>query len=235
MPHRDFLTYKQVLALKGNVRKGEKSQPIVYWNFSEKIDKETTEKVRIPFLKYYNVFNVEQCEGLNDHIEQLAQNPDSEPLGVCESIVNKYLTRDLILKLEHRGNRAYYNPSQDLVMMPAFSRFSSKEEYHSTLFHELIHSTGHASRLDRDLSKYHSFGSDEYSREELIAELGCAFLCGASGIIQHTLDNSSAYINGWLKVLREDPKILVQAGGKAQRAADHILNGIPLTDCLEKS
>lgn len=222
---RDFLTFRQVTSLNGHVKKGEKALPVIYWNFSEKTDKDSGEKIKIPFLKYYNVFNVEQCEGIDEHIEKLTDNPDKEPLKICTEVVEGYLSRESTLKLEHSENRAYYSPSKDLVMMPEFKRFNSKEEYHSTLFHELVHSTGHVSRLDRGISKSSPFGSADYSREELIAELGCAFLCGLSGIEPETLDNSTAYIQGWLRALRADAKILVQAGGKAQRAVDYIVKG----------
>jgi len=223
--HRDFLTFRQVTSLNGHVKKGEKALPVLYWNFSEKTDKDSGEKVKIPFLKYYNVFNVEQCKGIDEHLEKLTDNPDKEPLKACSDVVDGYLSRETTLKLEHSENRAYYSPSKDLVMMPEFKRFNSKEEYHSTLFHELVHSTGHVSRLDRGISKSSPFGSTDYSKEELIAELGCAFLCGLTGIEPQTLDNSTAYIQGWLKALRADAKILVQAGGKAQRAVDYILKG----------
>ena len=139
------------------------------------------------------------------------------------------MSRETALKLEHAENRAYYSPVKDVVNMPAFSRFASKEDYHATLFHELTHSTGHESRLDRGLSKPGSFGSEEYSKEELIAELGAAFLCGVTGIEPKTIDGAASYIEGWLKVLRADSKILVQAGGRAQAAVDFILNGRPQT------
>lgn len=118
-----------------------------------------------------------------------------------------------------------YSPSLDYVQLPATHTFNSSEEYYSTCFHELTHATGHASRLGRkSILELSYFGSHEYSKEELVAEMGAAFLCGYSGIEQRTIENSAAYIEGWLKVLKGDKTLLVHAGAFAQKAVDYILN-----------
>lgn len=125
-------------------------------------------------------------------------------------------------EIEHNEPRAYYRPSDDKINMPKPEAFVSEQEYYSTLFHEMTHATGHASRLNR-LSETAGFGSKDYSKEELVAEMGAAMLCGIAGIENKTIDNSASYINSWLKVLRSDKKLLVSAGGQAQKAADLIL------------
>lgn len=178
---RDWITFRQARELGGSVRKGEKACPVVFWNWTEKEDKETGKKTRVPFLKYYNVFNVEQCEGLEKEIENLAVNRDSEPAQDCAELVSDFLARDGKLKIEHQGARPCYCPGTDQIRMPEFSHFTSREAYHGTLFHELVHSTGAESRLGRfSNTEPQGFGSEEYSKEELIAEMGAAFLCSAS-------------------------------------------------------
>ena len=220
---RDWVTFRQAQELGGSVRKGEKSCPVVFWNWIEKKDKESGKKEKYPCLKYYNVFNVEQCEGIEKEIENLAVNRDSEPVEDCALLVSNYLERDGQLKIEHFGNKPCYIPSKDLVQMPRFEQFKDKESYHAVLFHELVHASGAKTRLDRFSSgEMQSFGSREYSKEELIAEMGAAFLCGLTGIETATIDNQAAYLQGWISVLRGDSKLLVQAGGKAQKAVDLI-------------
>lgn len=220
---RDWVTFKQARALGGSVKKGEKACPVVFWNWIEKADKESGKKEKYPCLKYYNVFNVEQCEGIEKEAVNLDINPDKERVAECEKVVSDFLARDGKLKIQHGGARACYSPSDDLIQMPEFSHFTSKEAYHSTLFHEMTHATGAKERLDRFSGDgMQSFGSREYSKEELIAEMGAAFLCGLTGIETATIENQAAYLQGWITVLRGDSKLLVQAGGKAQKAVDLI-------------
>jgi antirestriction protein ArdC len=126
--------------------------------------------------------------------------------------------------IEHNEPRAYYQPPEDRVNMPKSNLFQSNEEYYSTLFHELAHSTGHKSRLDRDeISKVNLFGSHDYSKEELVAEMGSAFLCGHCSIEPSVIENQAAYIQNWLRKLHSNKKWLVYAAAKAQKAADFIL------------
>ena len=221
--HREWITFRQARELGGFVKKGEKAAPVVFWNWTEKEDKETGKKTKIPFLKYYNVFNVEQCEDIEKRIESLAVNADAEPVQDCAALVSDYLVRDGKLKIENAGARPCYLPAQDLIRMPRFEHFRSKEAYHSTLFHELVHSTGAESRLGRFTGQeLQGFGSESYSKEELVAEMGAAFLCGLTGIEPATIENSAAYLQGWIKVLQGDVKLVVQAGAKAQKAVDLI-------------
>ena len=174
-------------------------------------------------LRYYHVFNAAQCEGID------AKVPVTE---VIEHEFNPIRAAELIAEgmpkpptITHDKSRAYYNPALDLVNVPRAQLFRSDQEYYSTLFHELVHATGHDSRLKRhDKKESVAFGSETYSKEELVAEMGCAFLCGASGIVDMTIKNSAAYISSWLKRLKDDVTLVVTAAGQAQKASDYILN-----------
>lgn len=218
-----WLTFKQGKRLGGHIRRGEKATPIVFWKWIERETEEVDEAGKrvltsAPMLRYYYVFNLEQCEGIE--IPEFKTH-QTEPIPRSESIVASMPNCPVV---EHKESRAFYRPLTDTVNMPALDHFSIGEEYYSTLFHELTHATGHSSRLDRqDMDKQRLFGSLDYSQEELVAEMGAAFLCGNSGIVNRTIDNSTAYIQGWLKRLRNDKRLLVFAGGQAQKAADYIL------------
>ena len=173
------------------------------------------------------VFNVDQCEDVDAPAIELPEN-EFRPIDRCVSVVEEMPKRP---EIRHGESRAYYRPSADLVNMPVPESFESAEGYYSTLFHELTHSTGHRSRLNREeIRESHGFGSTCYSREELVAEFGAAFLDGYCGIESATIENSAAYISGWLGRLRKDPKLIVQAASKAQRAADFILGRERETD-----
>ena len=223
-----WLTYKQAESLGGNVRQGEKSTLVVFWKWLEKeqTDPETGQKrtENIPMLKYYRVFNADQCENITIPNVPIEDNEplDFEPIAACENIVDHMPHRP---EITHSGQaQAYYRPSADLVHMPEKEKFMGVEEYYSTLFHELTHSTAHESRLDRkDSEKLAAFGSADYSKEELVAEMGAAFLCGYVDIENKTIDNSAAYIQGWLKRLRNDKRLVVHAAAQAQKAVDCIL------------
>jgi antirestriction protein ArdC len=225
-----WMTFKQAGEMGGKVRTGEKGFPVVFWKFIEKEDKATGEKDRIPFLKYYTVFNIAQIEGLKieaapaevDGETEEAEGVDFEALARAERIVSEMPNLPAVLK---GNNRAAYSPSRDVIMMPEAKQFESYEEYYSTLFHEMVHATGHKSRLDReDITKSTGFGSHSYSKEELVAEFGAAYLCAEAEISNEVIDNQAAYIGSWLKRIKDDNKLLIQAAGRAQKAADYIRN-----------
>lgn len=220
-----WVTYKQAQSLGGNVRKGEKGTPVVFWKWIEKEDKETGEKKRIPFLRYTTAFNAEQCEGLETRLEKKqidkGQEDEFSPIERCEEITEGYENGP---DLRHGGSRAFYRPSTDEVALPEPETFDNAEHYYATLFHEFAHSTGHESRLDRKgISEAHAFGSEDYSKEELVAEMAAAMLCGVAGIEAETQETSAAYLAAWIKRLKADPKLAVHAGAAAQKAADRIL------------
>ena len=201
-------------------RKGEHGNLITFWK-PLKVDDKDGESKTIPLLKVYRVFNAAQCKGLS--LGAIAPTPTVEPISAAQAIVDGMSNPPSI---DHDGgNRAYYVPTMDSIHMPAINTFHGAGEYHATLFHELSHSTGHKSRLDRDsLETPAPFGSEIYSREELVAEFGAAFLCAQSGI-NNTLGNSASYINGWSKALRADKRLVIQAASQGQRAADCVTGG----------
>jgi antirestriction protein ArdC len=214
-----FVTYKQAAAKGGQVRKGEKSTPVIYFKMLDKGTDDKGRKKLIPLLRYYNVFNVTQCDGIEAPVEHT--DTPFEPIEECERIVNGWAGKPPIM---HGGGRACYSPSEDLISMPMRESFGKVEEYYSTLFHEMVHSTGHKDRLAREgITNPIKFASHNYSFEELVAECGAAFLCGHAGIVDHTIDNSAAYIANWVSKLKSEPKWIVDAAGKAAKASDLIL------------
>jgi antirestriction protein ArdC len=224
-----FLSFNQLKKLDGSVRKGEKGNLVVFCKWTEVKDEsgapviegESGEAKRIPILRHYYVFNVAQCEGIAPkYIPELPKR-EFQPIRQAEQIVSGMPQRP---QITYKGDRAYYSPGADIVNLPVPGSFSSDEEIYSTLFHELVHSTGHQSRLDRGgVSNHVSFGSEQYSREELIAEMGAAFLCAEAGIENKIIDNSASYIANWLAKLRNDKRMVAIAAGAAQKACDFIL------------
>lgn len=212
-----FLTYRQAEELGAHVRKGEKACPVVFWKRLEMEDKETHEIEQVPLLRIYSVFNVAQVEGLKD-----------ATAGEVQAVLPKSaeIVANMPQRPEIKGGfaKAFYSPTGDFIGMPDRERFASEEEFYGVLFHEMTHATGASHRLNRPgITGANSFGSEVYSKEELVAELGSAYLCGVAGIAERTLDNSAAYIQNWLEALENDHKLIVQAAAQAQRAADFIL------------
>ena len=214
-----WLTFKQVQSFDARVKKGEKSFPVVFWKILE--DEENGEMKKIPFLRYHSVFNVAQCEGITLPAPPEA-NGEFHPIEKCEGVVAKMPRRPAI---EHGGGRACYSPPSDTVSIPEPKLFETPQAFYGTLFHELTHSTGHVSRLNRkEIADPSNFGSNPYSREELVAEMGAAFLSGHCEIENTTLDQSASYIQHWLERLKEDRKLIVHAAAQAQKACDFILD-----------
>lgn len=223
-----WLTFNQCKKLGGTVRKGEKSSLVVFWkpHYAKTIDKKDPEtddiikeEVTIPVLRYYRVFNADQCEGIETPKEDIPLE-DFNPLEAAESIVCSMPNPP---KLQHGMARAFYAPSEDRINLPQKESFYSEEEYYSTAFHEFAHSTGHKSRLNRFDSK--TFQGNGYSEEELVAEMTAAFLIAESSIeTPQTLQNSVSYLDHWRKNISDNPRLIVSTSGKAQRAANYILN-----------
>ena len=218
-----WVTFKGAQQLGGHIHRGEKATPIVFWKqFTIQAEDENGDAVHkvIPMLRYYSVFNVGQCDGLD-----LApiETPESfDPIQAAEAVIANMPDRPA---MDHDGaDRAYYRPSEDRIHLPLRTAFDGAGEYYSTVFHELGHSTGHKSRLNRHGMEtgIAPFGSATYSKEELAAEFAAAFLCNESGIT-NTVDNSAAYIQGWAKAINKDRRLVVQAASQGQKAADYIL------------
>jgi antirestriction protein ArdC len=217
-----YMTFDQVRSLNGNVKKGEKSTMVVFWKILESEEKPGEIK-KTPFLRYYNVFNLTQTEGIDESKIPPAESHDHDfnPIQAAESIVTNWSDRP---KIEWGEDAAYYTPYLDTVCMPNQRTFFHDEQCYSTLFHELVHSTGHGNRTGRhDKIKDHKFGSQDYSQEELVAEMGAAYLCGITNIDQQTFENNAAYIKSWIRTFKDDPKVLVLAAAQAQKAVDYIL------------
>ena len=217
-----WLTYKQATELGGNVRRGEHGAKVVFWKFdkyeAEDADGQMVEKTSA-ILRYYTVFNLEQCDGIAAPDASRVVNPITE----CERIVRGTPNAPRF----EQDCRAWYRPSTDTVGMPARNTFDSAESYYSTLFHELTHSTGHPKRIGREgIEKLNTFGSESYSKEELVAEMGAALLAGMAGIERSTLANSAAYLKPWIDVLKADSRMVVFAASQAQKAADYVLGRI---------
>ena len=230
---RYWLTFKQARELGGLIKAGERASLVVFYKkLSEK--KEDQEQFEAGgrdyfILRYYRVFNVEQVEGishkrLQEEKESIENLAEFNSIETCENFWAGYSDRP---RLEHEQQRAFYRPAQDLINMPIKTSFDSEREYYCTLFHEMIHSTGHFARLNRKgIAELSSFGGHEYSKEELIAEMGAAMLCAEAGIENSTIENSAAYISNWLTALKQKSnfRLVVDAASAAQKAIDLILN-----------
>lgn len=225
----EYLTFKQVNALGGKVKKGAEGHIVVFFKVyrSEEYvkgqDGKMEKKVKtIPVLRYYKVFHIEDCEGIKSKMGKPKVIPS--PVKEAEKVLNAYYKREEVTFNPQLSNRAYYSPSEDKVVVPSLEQYDCSEEYYSTAFHETVHSTGHPSRLNRELGNL--FGSEKYSMEELIAELGSAFLlnhCQLDG--DKVTKNNAAYIQGWAAKLQSDKKLIVKAASRAERAVKYILTG----------
>lgn len=234
----EWLTYKQIQKEGGKVKAGEKSSFVVFWDFvnvtkTEEEEDENGNKIevkkivkRYPILKGYNVFHIDQCEGIKPKFDNKAKTYEHTPVEMAEQVITEYVEREGLELQIKDTNRACYSPFFDRVEIPMRKQFKEGAEYYSTLFHELTHSTGHAKRLNRaEVVNVNFFGSEDYSKEELVAEMGAAFLCQAMQIeCEKAFKNSASYIAGWLRALKNDKKLVIMAAAKAEKAAEYIMN-----------
>lgn len=227
----EWLTFNQIKALGGHVKKGEKARPVIFFKWIEKEtdrEDENGNKIvdKIPCLQRYFVFKVTQCE----NIEQKYNEDDGETYDfienrTAEEVANEYLTREKIELKTDDKNRAFYHTIKDYINMPDKKQFKTTEEYYSTLFHEITHSTGNEKRLNRLKEEILSDDQQNYSLEELTAEIGSASILATLKLDnKKTLRNSTAYIQNWLKVLRNDKKMIVFASARAEKAIKYIFN-----------
>ena len=218
-----FLTFKQVNDLGGSVKKGEKSHEVIFWKWLEKENKETKEKEKVPILRYYKVFNIDQCTDIpKEKLPPPVVERKNNPLETCEKIITEMPKRP---DIRHNEQRAYYHKLEDYVNMPKMETFKSSEDYYGVLFHETVHSTGNSERLNRkELVNSNSNRTDNYAIEELTAEMGASYLKSFAGIPIEKLENNAAYIQGWLERLKNDKRFIVHASAQAQKATAYILN-----------
>jgi antirestriction protein ArdC len=221
-----WLTFKQVKELSGWVKKGSTSTMVVFWkpvvlrpeNISEDTDSDT-----YFLLRYYNVFNLEQVELPDEILNKRECNPTNSKILNAENIISGYPTPPAIVTNSTIPNPRYL-PRIDRIEIQPIGNFHSSDNYYASLYHELIHSTGSANRLNRKgIVDTIKFGTEQYGKEELIAEVGASFLCSMSGI-ENTIDNQSSYIQNWLQVLQNDKRLILIAASQAQKAVDWILN-----------
>ena len=217
-----WMTFRQATELDAHVRKGEKGSLVVYANAITRTehDENTGEDIEreIPYLKGYTVFNVEQIDGLPDHYYAKAA-PRLDPVARVHRAENFFAASKATIG--HGGNRAYYSQELDYVQMPTFECFCDPESYYSTLAHELTHWTKHPLRLARDLGR-RQWGDEGYAQEELVAELGAAFLCAELELATEPREENASYISSWLDVLKNDTRFIFKAAAYAQRAADYL-------------
>lgn len=222
----EYASFKQWTELGGHIKKGEKAEIVTFWKIQPiEEENEDGEKVikQIPLLRYYNVFHISQVEGVEPKSIDLNE---LQPIEEAERIKTEYMQREHIKILEKVTDKAFYSPSLDYIQVPCKEQYQNIEEFYSTLFHEMTHSTGHKVRLDReDVKDCMYFGSENYSKEELCAELGSAFLINKLGIASSkSFTNSTAYIQSWLRVLKNDKKFIISASSRAEKAVKYILN-----------
>lgn len=220
-----FLTWDQLKKIGGSVNKDEHGHVVVFWKNVRKEKEEGAEENKaktVPMLRYYKVFNIAQCRDIPANLIPELVNREVDPILECEAVINGMPDCPVI---KHKEDKAFYHVELDYINMPKKKSFKSMEAYYSTFFHELVHSTGAEKRLGRKtITEMTEFGSEPYSIEELIAELGSAYLNSYTGILDKEIQNSVSYIQGWLTKLRDDKRFIVQASGQAQRAVDYILN-----------
>lgn len=228
----EYATIKQWNSIGGKVKRGSKAEFVIFWKVHEYIERnEDGEEIKraVPLLRYIPVFSINDIEG----VEPLDRpTREHEPIAEAEKIKNDYIRREGILFEECITDEAYYSPSRDLVHVPNKEQYERIEAYYSTLYHELIHSTGSVKRLSRlDNTANSHFGSESYSKEELVAEIGSAMILNIIGIeTAKSFKNSSAYIQSWLGVLKNDNKFIVSASARAEKAVEYLLHGKQTTD-----
>jgi len=226
LPPGEYATFKQIQEHGGRVKKGEKGHIVVFWKWLEKENEETGEIEKFPLLRYYKVFEVNtQAEGIpsrRQEPEQVEETFEHDVVAACEAIIEGYQDAP---EIRYFSGEAYYHKVYDYIHCPPLKDFESLSSFYGVLFHELVHSTGHPRRLNRKgIAGRSKFGDEDYSQEELVAELGSAMLCAHAGISSdRNIQNSASYIQHWLDVLRADERLVVRAASQAQKACDYIL------------
>lgn len=222
----EWLTFNQVKALGGSIKKGAKSGLVTFCKRYSKMQNTAGEEEEVSgfVLRYYRVFHVDDCDGIPVKAKEERKPLDLKPIEMADKVANEYVAREETLKMEIKlSDRAYYSPATDTVVVPQLDQYDAVEEFYSTMFHELVHSTGVSKRCDRGLNKVSSKRSDEYSREELVAEMGSAMILNQLGIdSEKAFKNSVAYIQGWLKFLKDDIGAIVCAASRAEKAVKYI-------------
>lgn len=234
----EYITFNECRKRGGKVKKGAKAHMVVFWKVLYREKKDSNGNVitdndgkpcteAIPFLRYFNVFHIDDCEGIEPRWNDKLPTENAQPIEAAEQALKGYIARSGVGFENNKQDRAYYSPALDCISLPLMEQFTEIAEYYSTAFHEATHSTGHKSRLNRFTGDAANalFGSESYSKEELVAEIGSACIMHDLGIeTPGSFKNSAAYIQNWLKVLKNDKRMIVNAASKADKAARLILN-----------
>ena len=226
MHHGEYATFKQWKELGGTIRKGEKAEQVVFWKMQEAEEEKNGEIIKktVPLLRYYNVFHISQVDGVES--EMVNKLIEHDGIKEAEDVKNNYAKREQLEIKEIITDKACYIPQLDQISMPCKEQFSDIKKFYSTLFHEMVHSTGHVKRLNR-IDRTAFFGSEAYSKEELVAQMGSSLLCYLLGYENtDTINNDVNYIRGWLAHLKDNTRELVSAGALAQRAVDYVMNTV---------
>lgn len=233
LKHDDgYMTFNQAGKLGGKVKKGSKPEIVTFWKEVVKDTDELDEngepiKDSYKLLRYYSVYNIRDIDGIDEKKFKRPKGTGFECDKNCEQVINDYLDHNKGLKFQNKelSNEAYYMPLKDLVVVPRIDQFEKQSEYYSTVFHEFTHSTGHKDRLNRrGIKNITKFGDCDYSKEELVAEMGAAMLCNILKVeSDDSFQNSAAYIKSWLKALSNDKRLIVSAGSRARKAVKYIL------------
>lgn len=233
----EYITFKQCSEEGGRVKKGSKAKFVVFWKFLDKTKQDADGNPvfdenrvpvidSIPYLRFFQVFHISECDGIKPKVVEKPLT-DLQPDQKAESVIVDYVSRSGVTLIHEKQDRAFYRPSEDKIVMPIRGQFSEVAEYYGTLFHEATHSTGHQSRLNRlePNATLAAFGSEGYSKEELVAEIGSAAILHEMKLeTDRSFKNNAAYIQNWLKVLKEDKKFIVSAASRAEKAVNLILN-----------
>ena len=231
----EYVTFQQAQKEGGRVKKGEKSSIVVFWKWLTVEDEDTGEEKEVPFLRCFNVFHIDQCEGITARFRasELQITSPAAANDAAEAVIRDYIATSGVKLVSRESSEAFYQSATDTVVLPLIKQFSDTAEYYSTAFHEMTHSTGHPKRLNR-ITETARFGSAPYSREELCAELGASFLVNRLGIeTPSSFRNNAAYISHWLGVLKKDKRLLVCAAGQADKAVRLIPGEEADSDVLE--
>jgi len=230
----EYITFNQCKEKGGSVKKGAKGKRVYFWKLYRKTETETDENGNevevtktIPVLKSFTVFNIEDCEGITPKWQDKLPEVPAQPIEEAERVLTDYVTREgITLENQLISGKAYYSPAFDKIVTPRIDQFESSAEYYSTAFHEAVHSTGHPKRLNRlTTGKSAAFGGEDYSKEELCAEIGSACILHRMGIdTPESFRNSAAYVQGWLRALKDDKQLIIGAASRAEKAVAYIMN-----------
>jgi antirestriction protein ArdC len=223
----EYATFKQWTEAGGHIRKGAKSEIVTFWKMQiveEEKEDGTKVKKQIPLLRYYHVFHISQVDGVEP--KEKIELQEIEPIETAERVKREYMDREHLKIYEKITDKAFYTPTFDYIEIPCKEQYTNIEEFYSTLFHEMIHSTGYYKRLNRLESGANAgFGSETYSKEELTAEIGSAMILNRIGIeTEKSFNNSAAYIQNWLQVLKNDNKFIISASSRSEKAVKYIFN-----------